>query len=84
MTYSVALLCYPPYITNQGGHDMEAVTLAGIAVVAVGGYYSVLDLLADLGIRIRITQPETKKSTYSCTYIFTPQRRIKKVSGVNI
>jgi hypothetical protein len=63
---------------------MEAVTLAGIAVVAVGGYYSVLDLLADLGIRIRRTQPETKTSTYSCTNIFTPQRRIKKVAGVNI
>lgn len=84
MTYSVALLCYPPYITNQGGHDMEAVTLAGIAVVAVGGYYSILDLLADLGIRIRKTQHETKTITYSNTYIFTPQRRIKKVAGMNI
>lgn len=84
MTYSVTLLCYPPYITNQGGNDMEAVTVAGIAVVAVGGYYSVLDLLADLGIRIRRTQPETKKTTYSCTYIFTPQSRIKKVARMNI
>ena len=29
------------------GDDMEAIMIAGVAVVAVGGYYSALDLLAE-------------------------------------
>ena len=32
---------------------MEAIMIAGVAVVAAGGWYSALDLLADMGIRIR-------------------------------
>jgi hypothetical protein len=32
---------------------MEAIMIAGLAVVAVSGWYSALDFLSDTGIRIR-------------------------------
>jgi hypothetical protein len=63
---------------------MEVVTLAGLAVVAVGGYYSALDFMADLGIRVKKVRTETRKSTYSSSCILTSQRRIKKVAGMHV
>lgn len=63
---------------------MEAVTLAGIAVVAVGGYYSAVDFLTGLGIRSYRTKLETRNSQLFSKRIFTPQRRIKKVAGMHI
>ena len=30
---------------------MEAIMIAGVAVVVVGGWYSTVDMLADMGIR---------------------------------
>lgn len=63
---------------------MEAVTIAGLAVVAVGGYYSVLDLIADLGIRFKKRKPAVNRDFSSCSYILAQQARIKKVAGMNI
>ncbi len=64
---------------------MEAVMIAGIAVVAVGGWYSVLDLLADIGIRIgKDSRSEVKSNSFSHTCHIPAQRRIKQMAGVNI
>lgn len=63
---------------------MEAIMIAGVAVVTVGGFYSALDLLADLGIYVRMTQTETKNSSLSGKCVLTSQRRIKKVAGMHV
>ena len=63
---------------------MEAITIAGVAVVAVGGYYSVLDLLADLGIQAGTARSANRNSAHFGKSVLTSQRRIKKVAGVNI
>ena len=65
---------------------MEAIMIAGVAVVAIGGWYSALDLLGDMGVRIR----RTRKSCTSSSGCFNragslpAQRRIKQMAGVNI
>lgn len=63
---------------------MEAIMITGVAAVAVGGFYAALDLLADLGVNIRIPGTETKYSSLPGKSVFTPQRRIKKVAGMHI
>ena len=63
---------------------MEAIMIAGVAVVAVGGYYSALDLLDDLGIYVRMTRPGTKNSSLSGKYVISSQARIKKVAGMHV
>lgn len=63
---------------------MEAITIAGVAVVAVGGYYSLLDLLADLGIQARSARSDNRNSSLFGKCVLSSQRRIKKVAGVNI
>lgn len=63
---------------------MEAVMIAGIAVVAVGGWYSVLDLLADMGIKFRKRSAGAIKSGYCLQDRFPAQRRIKQMAGMNI
>jgi hypothetical protein len=61
---------------------MEAVMIAGVAVVVVGGWYSALDLLADMGIKLK--KPGSIKSGYSVLNSFPSQRRIKQMAGMNI
>ncbi|BCS55711.1 hypothetical protein [Geobacter sp. SVR] len=63
---------------------MEAVTIAGLAVVAVGGFYSLKDMLSDLGIRIDLARLE--KSAAKCTRrsLSVPQRRIEKMAGMHV
>jgi len=64
---------------------MEAIMIAGIAIVAVSGWYSAVDLLADMGIRVRKQKRADMKSrefSHSCCIL--AQRRIKQMAGVNI
>lgn len=63
---------------------MEAVTIAGLAVVVVGGYYSVVDLIHDMGIVWRGVDAEAKKSVISNRYVVTPKPGIKKMAGMHI
>ena len=63
---------------------MEAITIVGIAVVAVGGYYSALDFLADLGVQLKKSPAERNRTRHSSSDIHAPQRRVKKMAGVNI
>lgn len=62
---------------------MEAIMIAGVAVVAVGGYYSALDFMANLGIRLKRTRTKSRKTTEYCSCIIASQRRIKKVAGMH-
>ena len=61
---------------------MEAVMIAGLAVVATGGYYFVLDLLVDMGIRVK--EPEAGSSPLSGRVSLTAQGRVKKMAGMNV
>lgn len=56
---------------------MEAIMIAGAAVVAVGGWYSALDLLADVGIR-------TRSGGFARSCRTPAQRSVKQVAWVNI
>lgn len=84
MTYSVALFCYPLLIIKTGGH-MEAIMIVGVAVVAVSGWYSALDLLADMGIRFRKrSMADGKIGRFPNSYHVSSQQRVKQMAGVNI
>ena len=64
---------------------MEAIMIAGVAVVAVSGWYSAGDMLADMGIRVRKQKGADVKSRSiprSCR--IPAQRRVKEMAGVNI
>lgn len=63
---------------------MEAIMIGGLAVLAVGGYYSAIDLLNDLGIRGRGVETAAKKSPVSRYYSVSPQTGIKKMAGMHI
>jgi hypothetical protein len=62
---------------------MEAVMIAGLAVVAIGGYYSVLDLLEDVGIRIKGPR-KAGESTPSGRAVLSAQGVVKKMAGMNV
>lgn len=68
----------------KGGIDMEAVTIAGLAVVTVGGYYALLDLLNDAGVTGRVKKFQKKGSLVCGRDIITPQSRVKKMAGMHI
>lgn len=85
MTYPVALLCYTPPIAKEEGEYMEAIMIAGIAVVAVSGWYSALDVLADMGIRVgRKSVSGAKNSCLPHSCRIPVQRRVKQMAGMNI
>ena len=64
---------------------MEAIMIAGVAVVAVSGWYSALDMLADIGIRIgKRSGIGVKGSGFSRSCRIPAQRRVKQMAGVNI
>lgn len=63
---------------------MEAITIGGIAVVAVGGYYAVIDFMNDLGIRRRCLRVEAKRLPGSRLNIVARQSGIKKMAGLHI
>lgn len=63
---------------------MEAVTIAGIAVVVVGGFYTAIDLLSDLGICVKKPRAETKMMSFPHRCGLPPQKRVKKMAGVHV
>ena len=64
---------------------MEAIMIAGIAVVVVGGWYSIQDLLDDLGIRIKKPGRVTVRShNFRAPCRFSSQGRVKQMAGMNI
>ena len=63
---------------------MEAITIAGLAVVVVGGYFAVLDFMADLGITVRKQRHARNESFSIGNRICSNQPRIKKMAGVHI
>ncbi len=64
---------------------MEAIMIAGVAAVAVSGWYSALDMLAETGMRIRRRSGAGVKNSriYSSCRI-PAQRGVKQMAGVNI
>lgn len=65
---------------------MEAIMLIGVAVVAVGGWFSFVDLLEDMGISTDKSRKIIVKSQIyrASATISLQQCSIKQVSGVNI
>ena len=63
---------------------MEAIMIAGVAVVAVSGWYSVLDVLAGRGIRVRRIGGDVKDGCFSHADRIAVQRRVKQMAGMNI
>lgn len=63
---------------------MEAVTVAGLAVVIVGGLYSLLDLIRDLGLEPRLMRAEKKMRGVRSSRLSTPQGRIEKMAGMHV
>jgi hypothetical protein len=63
---------------------MEVITLGGLAVLAVGGYYFVIDFMNDLGIGERRIVNGLKKLPVSQRYAVATQTGIKKMAGMHI
>lgn len=63
---------------------MEAVTIAGIAVVAVGGYYSVIDFMNDFGLLMNKSRPWAKLAACFRNRVLTSQRRVQKMTRMYI
>jgi hypothetical protein len=63
---------------------MEAITVAGLAVLAVGGYYSVIDIMNDLGIGRSRAAAGAKQLPISRRYAVAPQTGIKKMAGMHV
>ncbi len=69
---------------NEGVH-MEAIMIAGVAVVAVSGWYSAFDLLTDMGIRVsKRSATDSKSCDFSRACRVATQRRVKQMAGVNV
>ncbi len=67
------------------GVFMEAVMIAGVAALAVSGWYSAVDMFADIGIQIRKQKNAdmtSRKLSRSCPNPL--QRRVKQMAGVDI
>lgn len=66
---------------------MEAVMIAGLAVVVVGGFYSLRDLLDDLGLgakRAKKGKRDSGNSTLVGKGVLTAQGRVKEMAGMNV
>jgi len=63
---------------------MEAITIAGLAVVVVGGYFTILDFLGDAGINVRKQRQYRAQSISIGNRICSNQSRIKKMAGMHI
>lgn len=63
---------------------MEAIMIGGLAVLAVGGYYTAIDFINDLGIRGKRIETAAKKLPVSRHYSVSPQTGIKKMAGMHI
>lgn len=58
--------------------------IAGVAAVAVAGWYSVVDLLADMGIRIKKVGGSRQSGCLLRSACIPVQRRVKQMAGMNI
>ena len=64
---------------------MEAIMIAGVAVVAVSGWYSALDLLSDTGIRLgKRSGAGGKVREVSRSGGIPAERRVKQMAWVNV
>jgi hypothetical protein len=63
---------------------MEAIMIGGLAVLAAGGYFSVIDFMNDQGIRERKGKTKTKRLAVSQRYVVTSQSGIEKMAGMHI
>jgi len=63
---------------------MEAVTIAGVAVVVVGGFYWAVDFLNDFGIHVKMPQSEKKRLSFPRRSLLPAQRRVKKMPGMHV
>lgn len=63
---------------------MEAITIAGLAVVAMGGYYTLIDFMNDLGLSGRRVEAAARKLPVSRRYVVAPQPGIKKMAGMHV
>jgi hypothetical protein len=63
---------------------MEAITIGGVAVLAVGGYYFIVDFMNDLGFLGKKVEVAAKRLPVSRHYIVTPQPGIKKMAGMHV
>lgn len=63
---------------------MEAITIVGLAVVAVGGYFTVLDFMGDMGLAARKQRYAREESFSAGNRICSHQSRIKKMAGMHI
>lgn len=63
---------------------MEAIMVGGLAVLAVGGYFSVMDFMTDLGLHRKKTEIAVTRLPISRRYTVTPQTGIKKMAGMHI
>lgn len=64
---------------------MEAIMIAGVAVVAVSGWYSAFDLLSDTGIRIgKRSGADVKGRGVSRSGRIPAERGVKQMAWVNV
>jgi hypothetical protein len=85
MTYSVITICYAPAIYSiERRPGMEAIMFAGLAVLVVGGYYSMCDFMSDMGIGRRVVAARARKLPVTRGYLLTPQPGVKKMAGMHI
>ena len=63
---------------------MEAITIGGLAVLAMGGYFSAVDFMHDLGLCGKRAMVRAKKSPVSQRYLVTSQSGIKKMARMHI
>lgn len=61
--------------------------IAGLAVVVVGGFYSLRDLLDDLGLgetSAKKSRRDSGNSTLVGKDVLTTQGRVKEMAGMNV
>jgi hypothetical protein len=63
---------------------MEAIMVGGVAVLAVGGYFSIIDFMGDLGFGRKKSKEMTKSPYISQLCRITHQTGIKKMAGMHI
>jgi hypothetical protein len=63
---------------------MEAIMVGGVAVLAIGGYFSIVDFMNDLGLGRRTSEKKVNSSRVSRFRSVTPQTSIKKMTWMHI
>jgi uncharacterized membrane protein len=67
----------------QGGF-MEAITIVGLVLLLVGCYYSMVDLLHDIGIRIRVPHRLLSAIRQRCCQSAAGHMKNRKIAGIQI